>query len=178
MPAPELLTESTVTAVVAAPLASIDLGEWLFHLTDAEYQRCAPGDHVAAGTTTTDDGRLMSINVEYVGGSLLVQHYVGEVVSPNHCRLVSTSDSFTPVGRTTLGVTWELTVTADGDERSLFSNRVIVSPTDDYRDLLHRHRIPLERAVADQRTALETHNALETPLYAGSIARAASAHRR
>ena len=68
-------------------------------------------------------------------------------MSPNHCRQVSTSDSFTPIGRTTLGVTWELTVIADGEERSLFSNRVTVTPTDDYRDLLDRHRIPLERGA-------------------------------
>ena len=30
----------------------------------------------------------------------MVQHYVEEVGEPNHLRLVSTSDLFTPTGRT------------------------------------------------------------------------------
>lgn len=52
----------------------------------------------------------MSINVEQVGSALLIQHYVGDIVSPRHCRLVSESDNFTPVGRAKVGVIWELTV--------------------------------------------------------------------
>jgi hypothetical protein len=47
----------------------------------------------------------MSINVEILGGSLMVQHYVEESGQPDHLRLVSTSDVFTPAGRTKVGVT-------------------------------------------------------------------------
>ncbi|MGU3498329.1 hypothetical protein [Mycobacterium sp. C31M] len=95
-----VLMASTATATINAPADAVDVAAWLFQLTDAEYQRCAPGEHIAAGATTTDDGRLMSINVEHVGSALLIQHYVGVIVSPKHCRLVSESDNFTPVGRT------------------------------------------------------------------------------
>lgn len=167
--------ESTATAHIDAELGSIDIADWLFTLTDGEYQRCAPGEHIAAGATTTDDGTPMSINVERVGDSLLVQHYIGEVVSRHHCRLVSDSDSFTAVGRTKLGVVWELTVAADGTNGCVFTNRVLVSSTDDYVSFLAEHGITVEQAIAVGQPALESHNHLETPLYAKSIERKALA---
>jgi hypothetical protein len=55
-----------VQNVPPAPLEKVDIADWLFNLPDAEYQRCSPA-HIAAGHTTTDDGRPMSINVETIG---------------------------------------------------------------------------------------------------------------
>ena len=95
-----VLVESEKTATIHAPVERVDIADWLLHLPDAEYQRCAAPDHIAAGTTTTDDGRPMSINVEVIGGSLMVQHYVAEVHEPHHCRMVSLSDVQTPAGWT------------------------------------------------------------------------------
>jgi len=43
------------------------------------------------------------INVEVIGGSLMVQHYVEEIGEPTHLKLVSNSDVFTPTGRTKIG---------------------------------------------------------------------------
>jgi len=43
---------------VQAPIEQVDIANWLLNLPDAEYQRCCPPDHIAAGSTTTDDGRL------------------------------------------------------------------------------------------------------------------------
>ena len=57
------LSISTVTHIINAPLEKVDIADWLFNLPDAEYQRCSPA-HIAAGHTTSDDGRHMSINVE------------------------------------------------------------------------------------------------------------------
>ena len=71
-----VLVESEKTATIHAPVERVDIADWLLHPPDAEYQRCAPPDHIAAGTTTTDDRRPMSINVEVIGGSLMVQHYM------------------------------------------------------------------------------------------------------
>ena len=51
-----VLVSSEKTATIHAPLERVDIADWLLHLPDAEYQRCAPPDHIAAGTTTTDDG--------------------------------------------------------------------------------------------------------------------------
>ena len=61
-------------------------------LPDSEYQACSPA-HCAAGATTTTDGRRMSINVEVIGGSIIVEHYVEEIAQPDHLRLISTVGS-------------------------------------------------------------------------------------
>ena len=97
------LSLSTVTAVIHAPIEKVDIADWLFNLPDAEYQRCSDGN-IAAGITTTDDGRLMSINVETIGDALVIQHYVAEVREPHVCRMVSLSDAITAAGRTKLQV--------------------------------------------------------------------------
>ncbi|HXX95530.1 MAG TPA: hypothetical protein VEL11_00220 [Candidatus Bathyarchaeia archaeon] len=70
--------------MINAPLEKLNIVDWLFNLPDAEYQRCSHA-HIGAGTTTTDDGRPMSINVEIIGDTLMVPHYVGET-SPAHSR--------------------------------------------------------------------------------------------
>jgi hypothetical protein len=98
-----VLVESEKTATIHAPVERVDIADWLLHLPDAEYQRCAPPDHIAAGSTTTDDGRPMSINVEVIGGTLMVQHYVAEAHEPHHRRMVSLSDVQTPAGWTKIG---------------------------------------------------------------------------
>jgi hypothetical protein len=86
-----MIMESSFSATINAPIEDIDIPSWCFTLPDAEYQACSPA-HCAAGSTTTPDGRRMSINVEVIGGTTLVQHYVEEVGEPDHLRLVSTSD--------------------------------------------------------------------------------------
>ncbi len=59
MTTPDILTDMVLvktekTAMIHAPVERVDIADWLLHLPDAEYQRCAPPDHIAAGTTTTD----------------------------------------------------------------------------------------------------------------------------
>jgi hypothetical protein len=60
------LSLSTVTHIINAPIEKVDIAKWLLNIPDAEYQRCSPAN-IAAGATTTDDGRPMSINVETIG---------------------------------------------------------------------------------------------------------------
>ena len=92
------LSLSTVTHIINAPIEKVDIADWLFNLPDAEYQRCSPA-HIAAGHTTSDDGRPMSINVETIGEELMVQNF-GEDLKPHFCRLTSISDAITTKGRT------------------------------------------------------------------------------
>src|ERR1700734_638261 len=101
------LSLSTATAIIHAPIERINIAAWVLHLPDAEYQRCSTA-HIAAGSSSSDDGRAMSINVETIGDALVVQHYVAEVQQPHFCRMVSISDSISPSGRTKLQVVWEL----------------------------------------------------------------------
>jgi hypothetical protein len=63
----------TATVAVNEPTGEIDLVAWIFGLSDEDYQACAKGHH-GAGTYTDEHGRGM-VNVESVGGHLIVQHY-------------------------------------------------------------------------------------------------------
>jgi hypothetical protein len=169
------LVQSEETAIVRAPIDAIDIAQWLFHLPDAEYQRCAPTDHIAAGYTTTDDGRPMSINVEQIGGSLLVQHYVAEVHEPHHCRMVSMSDVQTPNGWSKIQVIWDLSVVAEDAETCRYTNSVVSYPTPEFLDVLAAAGITFELAAQDRQEATVDHNRRETVQYAASIERAARA---
>ena len=168
-----LLSTDTATAVINAAIAQVDIGDWVFHLPDAEYQRCAPGQHIAAGATTTDDGRPMSINVEQIAGTLLVQHYVPEVLEPHHCVMVSQTDLITPRGRTKFQITWELSAEADGDDRCTYTNTVSAHATDEFLSFLAELGIGVEQGAAERQENMTAHNQLETPLFAKSIERRA-----
>lgn len=68
-----MLSHAAITADVEAPFDRVDIAQWLKTLPTHEYQRCAPGDHKAAGYTVDDDGTPMSINIEMIGTGLVVQ---------------------------------------------------------------------------------------------------------
>jgi hypothetical protein len=93
------LVDSSFTATIKAPIEKIDILAWCFNLPEQEYQSCSPAC-VSAGFTTTPGGKRMSINVEIIGGSLMVQHYVETLGRKDHLILDSESDVFTPTGRT------------------------------------------------------------------------------
>jgi len=52
---------------------AVDLEEWIFSLSDEDYQAASP-QHRAAGVTSSN-GVRGTINVESIGGTLIVQHY-------------------------------------------------------------------------------------------------------
>src|ERR1700677_3040038 len=79
--------------------------------------------------TTAPDGRRMSINVEVLGGSPMVQHYVEDIGERDHLRLVSNSDIFTPTGRIKVGVIWDLSVRKIDEQSCEFTNTVHSSAT-------------------------------------------------
>ena len=83
------LVKSSFLATINAPIESVDIPSWCFTLPESEYQSASPA-HNTCGATTAPDGRRMSINVEILGGSLMVQHYIEEIGEPDHLRLVIT----------------------------------------------------------------------------------------
>ena len=170
-----VLIDSTATAVIDAPLDKIDLGKWLFELTDEEYRQCAVPDHRANGWSRNADGQLVSINVEQIGGVLMIQHYVAEILEPQHTRLVSISETQSLNGWQTVEVVWDISVTALGADRATFTNRVISRPTRSLMNQLEESGVSFEQA-SEQRTAVVVkHNAVETANYAKSVERAALA---
>lgn len=83
-----VLADVVSEAVVDAPIEELDLSYWVFAMGDRDYRRCARG-HIACGSSPLPGGARASINVESVGGHLLVQHYEPEVFEPRHIRMVS-----------------------------------------------------------------------------------------
>jgi hypothetical protein len=164
------LVESSFSATINAPIEKVDIPAWCFTLSESEYQACSPA-HCSAGATTAPDGRRMSINVEILGGSLMVQHYVEEVARPDHLRLVSASDVFTPTGRTKIGVIWDLVARKIDDKTCEFTNTVHSSATPELTDFLGKQGIPWEVFKAARKPISEAHNRQETPLFAKSIER-------
>ena len=63
----------TAHVTLDEPSDEIDIEAWLFALSDGDYQACARG-HRGAGVFSDEQGRGM-INVESIGGNLIVQHY-------------------------------------------------------------------------------------------------------
>jgi hypothetical protein len=170
-----VLVTSEEVATIGVPIGEVDIAAWLFNLPDAEYQRCAPPDHIAGASTTTDDGRPMSINVEQVGGTLVVQHYVGEIHEPDHCHMVSLTDVQTPAGWSKIQVIWDLRVTAIDEDSCRYTNLVISYPTRSFLDMLTGTDQTFEQTAARLQEAVTDHNRRETPLFAGSIERKARA---
>jgi putative intracellular protease/amidase len=172
MPDDRTLSLSTVTATIHASIEKVNIADWLLHLPDAEYQRCAQA-HLAAGCSTTDDGRPMSINVETIGDAVVIQHYVAEIHEPHFCRMVSTSDSISAAGRTKLQVVWELSVKKIDEETCEYTNHIHSTAIDQTLAFLKAHDIPFERARDARQHASHAHNQEETPKFAKSIERKA-----
>ena len=170
-----ILSQSTFSHLIDVPIECIDIADWLFNLPEAEYQRCCPPDHIAAGATSTDNGRRMSINVEMIGETLMIQHYIGEVTEPYLCRMVSLSDAISANGRTKVHVLWELSVKPIGSTRCEYTNSVTATPTEEFFDFIKQHGISFEQASVARQAAGGDHNRRETPLFAASIARRALA---
>ena len=165
----ELIAKSSAQANISAPLTSIDLTEWVFTLTDSEYQACSR-NHIAAASTFTPDGKRMSINVEHVG-NLLVQHYIEDVTERSSCRLVSLSDSIGPdIGsRTKVVVIWSFVVEEIDPRTTLFTNTVEVRTAPGYLEALEARGVPFAAASAAAQEAVIEHNNEETPLFARDI---------
>lgn len=167
------LAQSKAVALIKAPIEKIDLGQWLFTLTDAEYQLCSPA-HIAAGSNVSADGKRMSINVEKIADNFLVQHYVEEISTPSLCRVYSLSDSFSGFGHTKLGIRWEVGLTRVSENLTELTNTVVVFMTDDFASSLKAAGISdLKEIKAGMLENLVAHNREETPLFAKDIERKA-----
>jgi hypothetical protein len=168
-----LLVQSSAKAILDAPFEGVDIPEWLFTIGDAEYQRCSVS-HIAAASSRNAEGKRMSLNVETVG-VMMVQHYVEDLSEKQRCRVVSITDLFFPEqGRTNCQVSWELIATRLNGNTCQLENVVLVHATPDLDAFFTKNGMPLEQTRTMFQAAVEKHNAEETPLFAGSIARKAA----
>ncbi len=165
-----VLSHAVVTADVEAPFARVDIAQWLKTLPTHEYQRCAPGDHKAAGYTVDDDGTPMSINIEMIGTGLVIQQYRFEVAEAHYCKMVSLSDVLTPAGWTTTQVIWELHMEQLDGDSCRYTNTVTSHPTEDFLTFVAAQGLTFDKAAAARQDASGRHCRVETPNYARSIA--------
>jgi hypothetical protein len=171
-----ILSHAVVTADVAASFDHVDIAQWLKTLPTHEYQRCAPGDHKAAGYTVDDDGTPMSINVEMIGSGLVVQQYRFEIAEPHYCKMVSLSDILTPAGWTTTQVIWELRMERLDGEMCRYTNTVTSHPTEHFLAFIDEQGQTFGDAASARQEASGRHCHVETPRSAQSVARWATAH--
>ena len=173
-----VLSHAVITADVTANFDDIDIEAWLKNLPTHEYQRCAPGDHKAAGYTVDDDGTPMSINIEMIGSGLVIQQYRYEVASPHYCKMVSISDVLSPAGWTTTQVIWELGMEQLEGDQLRYVNTVTSHPTEDFLKFIADNGQTYEEAAAARQKASGQHCEIETPHYAASIVAYANANPR
>ena len=87
--------------------------------------------------------------------------------------MVSTSDAFTPDGRTRVQVIWTLSAKRIDDKSCVYTNYVVAHPTLEFMDFIAKHNIRFEDAAAQRQLDGSDHNRRETPLFAASIERMA-----
>jgi hypothetical protein len=164
------LVNSSFSSTIHAPIEQVDPPAWCFGLSEPEYQSCSRA-HVSAAVTAAPDGRRMSINVEVIGGSPMVQHYVEEMAELHHLRLISNSDVFTPTGRIKVGVIWDLGVKKIDANTCEFINQVHTFFTPELLESLAKQGIPRGVFQNARKPISEAHNRQETPPFARSIER-------
>jgi hypothetical protein len=152
----------TAHATLDVSIEEIDLDSWLFGLSDEEYQACARG-HRAAGIFTDEHGRG-TVNVESIGGNLLIQHYRCVRSGLSEIEMYSAASNvyllhLIPVRGS---VRWMLTVTQTTESSSLLNCTVEVG--------LHPVLRTLGRLMAVG-TFLGRHVDEETPNFAADITR-------
>jgi hypothetical protein len=84
----------TARATLNVPSDEVDLERWLFALSDADYQAC-DGGHRATASYIDEHGRG-TINVESIGGNLIVQNYRAVRTDPSFCGDVLGAQSRVP----------------------------------------------------------------------------------
>lgn len=171
----KILSSSDFSHVIDGPIDGIDIAEWLFNLSEDEFERCCFPDHISCGTGFTDNGTRLLINVEMIGRTLTIHHYVPEIATPHHCRMVSTSDALTSSGRTRVQVIWTLSVKPVDGGQCEYAQSVVIHPTQAYLAFIAQQGLNFFHAARASQDDAEDHYRRETPLIAESIARRAHA---
>ena len=111
----------THTATIPFAADKIHLGEWLFTMSDKDYQ-AASHQHRGMGTFVENGAKGM-LNVESIGGVLLVQHYHEVRIGKSFVQLVSERSRayvmhLVPVA---IWVRWTMGITPEAADESTFS---------------------------------------------------------
>jgi len=105
---------------INVPIERIDLYEWLINITENDYKNFSKA-HRAIGRTKIDNVDGM-INVESIGGNLLVQHYKIKQKEKHFLVLHSQkSDAYLfHLVKVHVGVEWKMSVKQKNEKSSFF----------------------------------------------------------
>ncbi len=121
--------EATYDALVPVPANAIDLGDWIFQMTDEEYRACSR-NHYAMGIVGGAK-RLGIINVEQVAGALIIQRYAPQLMQKSHVTMIS-KESQAFLARIIpfkMEVTWDMQIVEENAASSrLRCSLVVVTP--------------------------------------------------
>ncbi|MEI9977796.1 MAG: hypothetical protein WDN23_02140 [Edaphobacter sp.] len=172
---PRILAQSAAHSTITAPTDLIDISKWVFTVDEWDYNACTPKSksHISAGFTHSPEGKKMSINVEYVAGVLMVEHYIEDITEKLHCRVQSVTTLLIDKDFTTAHVIWELIAEHKSGDEHTFTNNVWVHTTPEYDHYMESKGLPYEEVKKQFQTGVEAHNHEETPNFAASIQRMA-----
>ena len=163
--------EANAKSVVSAPLEAIDLGDWMFTLSSEEYAACARG-HQSAAQGTLPSGKRVSINVEFVAGYFMVQHYVEKIAERDHVVGVSPNTVMWIDDKVFVlaQITWDLRVTRIDDTKCELACRVVVETNN---EVFAKRVEEATRGIPPEETPFQQHIDEETPLFGKDIERKA-----
>jgi len=153
---------------VNAPLASLDLPAWAFHLTSDEYISCAP-EHHGSVQAPLPDGKRVFISVETIAGSFMAHQYIEDIAERNHLRAIS-SDSqlwWGPELPTAMKVTWDVQLAPLSPQTCRLTCNILVE-TSDAALLAAVAKIP-----SGAPDPVQAHCSRETPMFAADMERKA-----
>ena len=121
------MEQFTFTCTIALPSQQIDLYKWLINITENDYKGFSTA-HRAIGRTIMDGVEGM-INVESIGGNLLIQHYKIKQKQKDLLLLQSErSDAYLfHLVKVKVGVEWKMTIEAKDDRSSIFTCEIGVT---------------------------------------------------
>ena len=168
-PAPsQVIHRVSATSKINAPLDSLDLSAWAFHLTSQEYVSCAP-EHHGSVQAPLPDGKRVFISVETIAGSFMAHQYIEDITERNHLRAIS-SDSqlwWGPKLPTAMKVTWDVRVAPLSPQTCQLTCDILVE-TSDAALLAAVAKIP--PGAPDP---VQAHCSRETPMFAADMERKA-----
>lgn len=162
-----ILGEAKAEALIHAPLEKIDISEWLFGLSSADYAGCAEG-HQSAAQGRLPSGKRVSINVEYVAGFFMVQHYIETLSEKDRVRVISPNTLLwlNDKDYVELEITWELAIKKIDTDSCLLTCTVIsASANESFIKASHE----LNKNSDPSQTPFQLHINEETPLFARDI---------
>lgn len=161
------LGEATAKAIINANVDSINISEWLFGISSEDYAACAEG-HQSAAQGVLPSGKRVSINVEFVAGFFMVQHYIETISEKDRVLTISPNTILwlDDEKYVMLQITWELRL-EEIDSNSCRLTCKVISETEDEMFIKAVHE--RTKNINPEETPFQLHINEETPLFAKDI---------